>query len=660
MPKNTNSAAEHADAVLEATPPATPAVKRPARKKAAPAAASPAGTPPTPSASSALPAPAVLPVAPAPAAASAQVPAELQAAQRLDQTAHALLSRAAMGLSPISLTLAWADWGMHLAASPGRQSTLAQLALELAGAAAQQPSGTPPRPETDDRFRDPSWEQWPFQVFKSQYKAAYAWWEQAVQVDGVARHHAQLVNFFTRQWLDAASPSNWATTNPLVLQALRDSGGQSLLNGLRLLGQDTAQQAAQRAQGEEAAAALQPLPYRVGADVAVTPGKVVYRNRLIELIRYEPTTATVHPEPVLIVPSCIMKYYILDLSPQNSMVRYLVGQGHTVYIISWLNPDEGDRDLGMRDYLHSGVMDAMAAVGRSSGAARIHAAGYCLGGTFLAIVAAALAGLKAGDAQPHRRRGDTAAELPALASVTLLTTLTDFAEPGQLGVFIDDDQLRTLREEMARTGFLSGRQMAGTFQFIGSRDLIWARNVRRYLLGEEDRANDLMSWNADVTRLPERMHSEYLQSLYLNNALAAGRYRVGDAAVALSDIHAPMFVVGTSRDHVAPWKSVYKIHLLTDTDTTFVLASGGHNAGVVSEPGHPRRSYQLARRTRGAGYVTPEDYVAGAPVHEGSWWEAWSAWLAGHSSERVPAQPIPADVVLGDAPGDYVHVRYAD
>jgi polyhydroxyalkanoate synthase len=582
-----------------------------------------------------------------------------EGARRLDQAAHALLSRAAMGLSPISLALAWADWALHLAVSPGRQATLAQQALHLATELVPQPPGTPLRPERDDRFRDPAWQQWPFQPLKSGYQAACAWWEQAVQVEGVARHHAHLVNFFTRQWLDALSPSNFAATNPMVLQAVRDSGGRNLVQGAQRLGQDLAQQATQ---GAEAEAALQPLPYRVGTDVAATPGKVVYRNHLIELIRYEPSTATVHPEPVLIVPSCIMKYYILDLSPGNSMVRYLVGQGHAVYIISWRNPDAADRDLGLRDYLRSGVMDALAAVARTSGTRRVHAAGYCLGGTFLAIVAAALAGHDAAapaGAHPLRRESDIG-DLPSLASVTLLTTLTDFSEPGELGVFIDDDQLRTLREEMARAGFLSGRQMAGTFQFIGSRDLIWARNVRRYLLGEEDLPNDLMSWNADATRLPERMHSEYLQSLYLSNALATGHYRVGEAAVALSDIHAPLFVVGTARDHVAPWKSVYKIHLLTDTDTTFVLASGGHNAGIVSEPGHARRSYQMAQRTRGQAYVTPEDYAATAPLHEGSWWEAWSAWLARRSGPRVAVEPLPADQALEAGPGQYVHVRYAD
>ena len=603
----------------------------------------------------------VMPVAPAGASV-----AEPSAAERMDQAAHAMLSRAAGGLSPISLSLAWVDWAMHLAVSPGRQATLAQQAARLSAAAVPALGATgaagdaPKRPESDERFRDPAWEQWPFSVFKNQYKAACAWWDQAVQLDGVARHHGHLVNFFTKQWLDALSPSNFAATNPQVLQALRDSAGQSLAAGGRLLARDVAEYAAKQSGDGQAAAALPPLAYRVGQDVAVTPGKVVYRNHLIELIRYEPTTGTVHPEPLLIVPSCIMKYYILDLSPGNSMVRYLVSQGHVVYIISWRNPDAADRDLGMRDYLRSGVMDAMAAVARVSGARRIHAAGYCLGGTFLSIVAAALAGHHAGgETHPLRRQSDIA-DLPQLQSVTLLATLTDFTEPGELGVFIDDDQLRTLREEMARTGFLSGRQMAGSFQFLGSRDLIWARNVRRYLLGQDDQPNDLMSWNADVTRLPERMHSEYLQSLYLNNALATGRYRVGDVAVALSDLRAPLFVVGTARDHVAPWKSVYKIHLLTDTETTFVLASGGHNAGIVSEPGHARRSFQLASRMPGQAYVAPEDYAAAAQAQEGSWWEAWSAWLAQRSGPRVEPTPLPKDMALDDAPGQYVHVRHAD
>jgi polyhydroxyalkanoate synthase len=291
-----------------------------------------------------------------------------------------------------------------------------------------------------------------------------------------------------------------------------------------------------------------------------------------------------------------------------------------------------------------------------------------LGGTFLSIVAAAL-GRGGPDAQsqvrgknPRRRHEDVAGleNLPELATVTLLAASTDFSEPGELGVFIDDDQLNNLREAMARTGYLSGRQMAGSFQFLNSRDLIWSRNTRRYLLGQDEVGNDMMSWNADLTRLPERMHSEYLSSLFLNNALAAGHYRVGGVGVALMDIKAPMLVVGTVRDHVSPWRSVYKIHLLTDTQTTFVLAAGGHNAGIVSEPGHARRSYQMDTVEKGHDWIEPDDWVAQAPLFEGSWWEAMHAWLHERSGTAVKPPVIkPADV-LCDAPGENVMVRYAD
>jgi polyhydroxyalkanoate synthase len=363
-----------------------------------------------------------------------------------------------------------------------------------------------------------------------------------------------------------------------------------------------------------------------------------------------------------------MKYYILDLSPANSMVRYLVAQGHTVFMISWRNPDATDRDLGMHDYLQMGVMEAMAAVKSRTGAPRIHALGYCLGGTFLAIVAAAL-GHDGPDSQsrvrgrnPHRRHEDGIAldTLPELATVTLLAASTDFSEPGELGVFIDDDQLNTLRQAMARTGYLSGRQMAGSFQFLNSRDLIWSRNTRRYLLGQDEVGNDMMSWNADLTRLPERMHSEYLSSLFLNNALASGHYRVGGVGVTLMDIKAPMLVVGTVRDHVSPWQSVYKIHQLTDTQVTFILAAGGHNAGIVSEPGHAHRSYQMAVTEKNQVGVEPGEWVAQAPLFEGSWWEAMHTWLHERSGKPVKPPVIKAADVLCDAPGENAMVRYAD
>jgi polyhydroxyalkanoate synthase len=587
----------------------------------------------------------------------------------LDEMVHARLAEASMGLSPIALVLAQTDWAMHLAASPGRQALLARRAFELGLRAWTNAArgAEPAAPQTDARFADTSWQQWPFSALKEGFKAAESWWREAVQVEGMSGHHRHMVDFFSRQALDAASPANWAPTNPVVMKAALESGGQSGVRGWQRFVEDlqAAQVSAGQARADAGGPPLPPLPFEVGKDVAVTPGKIVFRNRLFELIQYTPTTAQVHAEPLLIVPSCIMKYYILDLSPENSMVRYLVGQGFTVFIMSWRNPDATDRDLGMQDYLQSGVMEAMAAVKACAAASRIHALGYCLGGTFLAIVAAVLGRLQrqaAATGLPQRRRGDGIRpdSLPELATVTLLAAQTDFTEPGELGVFIDDDQLKTLRETMDKVGYLSGRGMAGSFQFLNSRDLVWSRNVHRYLLGQDETRNDMMSWNADVTRLPARMHTEYLSSLFLNNALSAGHYRVGGEAVALKDIHAPVLAVGTVRDHVSPWRSVYKLHLFTDAPVTFVLAAGGHNAGIVSEPGHARRNYQMADIDTGQGWSEPEAWLAQAPMHEGSWWVAMAVWLAQRSSGlRAPPDIAPERVVC-DAPGSYVMVRYND
>ena len=589
-----------------------------------------------------------------------------QAARALDETVQAQLARANMGLSPVSMALAAADWAMHLALSPGRQMVLGQRALALAQQAwlaAARPQADDqglPLPEKDARFRDESWQQWPFSALKEGFKARDAWWREAAQVDGLTRHHQHVVDFFTRQALDALSPSNWPATNAEAHHRARTTGGTSLLAGYQNFTKDL--QKHRHAPPDADPQTLEPLTFEVGKDVAATPGKVVFRNHLIELIQYTPTTDKVYPEPLLIVPSCIMKYYILDLSPANSMVRYLVGQGYTVFIVSWRNPDASDRDLGMQDYLRLGVMEAMAAVKERTQAPRIHALGYCLGGTFLAMVAAAL-GHKSRATQGKGQAREHAAfppHMPELASVTLLAAQTDFSEPGEMGVFIDDDQIQALRQDMERKGYFSGKAMAGSFQFLNARDLVWSRSTRRYLLGQDEVDFDLMSWNADVTRLPARMHSEYLSSLFLNNALATGQYRVGGVGVALMDIHAPMLVVGTTRDHVSPWRSVYKIHLQTDTHVTFVLAAGGHNAGIVSEPGRPRRSYQIAATEDGNGWTGPDEWEASAPVREGSWWEAMDAWLKERSGKPVAPPPIDPAHVLCDAPGQYVMVRYAD
>jgi polyhydroxyalkanoate synthase len=581
-------------------------------------------------------------------------------AKQLDEAVHAQLSRATFGLSPISLALACIDWAMHLAVSPGKQLQLSQRAMQLTMDELQRISSPSDdaanSPTEDDRFADPTWQQWPYSTLKDSFKAGDRWWQEATQVDGMSPHRQQMVSFFTRQWMDAMSPSNWPLTNPQVFTNGVETLGQSLTQGMQLFMRDFQQSALPANANPDG---LAPLPFVVGKDVAITPGKVVYRNHLIELIQYAPTTDKVAAEPVLIIPSPIMKFYILDLSQQNSMVRYLVAQGFTVFMISWWNPDANDRDLGMEDYLVGAVMQAMRQASAIANAPSLHTMGYCLGGTFLAIVAA-LMGAKAFAEQEAAQPQGTQLPLPQLASVTLLAAQTDFSESGELGIFIDDDQLKTLREKIARTGYLSGRQMAGTFQFLHSKDLVWSRNTQRYLMGIEESGNDLMSWNSDTTRLPQRMHSEYLDTLFLRDDLIEGHYKVAGIPIALKNLKMPLLTVGTVRDHVSPWRSVYKIHLFTDTDTTFILAAGGHNAGIISEPGHPRRSYQMDHTKAGSDWVDADEWIRRATRYEGSWWEAWSNWLHEHSTSKVTARVIDQDRVICDSPGDYVMVRYAD
>ena len=466
--------------------------------------------------------------------------------QSFDRRLHALEAKLTGSASPASAMLAYLDWALHLANSPDRQGELFQKAflrsatfaehlVRLGVESADDPC-IEPQP-LDHRFSGEEWHQFPFSCYYQGFLIVEEWWHNAAKnIRGVTLHHGDVVDFTARQALDVLSPSNFILTNPDVLKKTLESGGMNLVQGARNLFEDWERQVLDKPPvGTER--------FEVGKQLAITPGKVVYRNRLIELIQYEPATKTVHAEPILIVPAWIMKYYILDLSPNNSMVRYLVEQGHTVFMISWRNPTEEDRDLGMEDYVDLGVMAALEAVRAIVPDQKIHTVGYCIGGTLLSLAAARLG-----------RDGED-----LLKSLTLFAAQIDFTEAGELMLFIDESQVTYLEDIMWDQGYLDTKQMAGAFQMLRSNDLIWSRMVHDYLMGERRPMIDLMAWNADATRMPYKMHSEYLRQLFLDNAFAEGHFNLGGKPVSPSDIRPPIFTVGAERDHVAPWKSVYKI-----------------------------------------------------------------------------------------------------
>jgi polyhydroxyalkanoate synthase subunit PhaC len=572
--------------------------------------------------------------------------------ETLDRLVHAWQTRFTQALSPAVLGMAFFDWALHLANAPGKQQALVEKAVRkwvrlllYMHRHAQDPACPPciePLPH-DRRFTHPAWQSPPFDMIYQSFLLQQQWWHNATTgIRGVSRANERIAAFTTRQLLDVSSPANLPWTNPVVLRATLEQGGQNFLRGWVNLVQDW----------ERAVAGRPPVGaenFVVGRDVAATPGKVVYRNELIELLQYEPPTGTVRPEPVLIVPAWIMKYYILDLSPENSLVRHLLAKGFTVFMVSWRNPRADQRDLGMEDYRRLGIAEALKAVDAIRPRAKVHACGYCLGGTLLSIAAAQMA-----------RDGDD-----RLASVTLFAAETDFSEAGELMLLITESQVAYLEDMMWEQGYLDSRQMAGTFQLLRSNDLVWSQMVRQYMLGERHAMTDLMAWNVDATRMPYRMHSEYLRHLFLDNDLAEGRYVADGRPVALPDIHTPMFVVGTETDHIAPWRSVYKIHLVTDADITFVLTTGGHNVGILGlgerRQGLPSRSFRIAERPARGRHLDPETWVAMAEQRDGSWWPAWTDWLEQRSGKPTapPAMGAPEKGYppLADAPGGYVLER---
>jgi len=562
--------------------------------------------------------------------------------RNVDRLIHAAFANAGFGISPVSLMQAWQDWALHLAMSPGKQLEIQAKAFEkwnrqvrfACSCLANRGVGAPcisPLPQ-DRRFADDAWRQPPFNLWQQSFLLWQQWWHNAtVGVPGVSARHERLVEFYSRQFLDMFSPSNFPATNPEILARTLQTNGANFVAGLQNLIDDLARLQA----GDPPAGAEK---FKPGVNVAVTPGDVVLRNDMMELIRYRPTTATVRTEPILIVPAWIMKYYILDLSPENSLIRYLVDQGFEVFCISWRNPRSEHRDWSLDDYRTQGVMAALDRVAGKSSGRKVHAVGYCLGGTLLAIAACAMA-----------RDGDD-----RLQSVTLLASLLGFDEPGEIGLFIDDGQISVLESLMWAEGYLDQRRMAGAFQMLRSQDLIWSRMVRDYLLGERRPVTDLMAWNADATRMPYRMHSEYLRRLYLDDDLAHGRYRVDGRTIHLEDIRVPVFAVATIADHVAPWRSVFKaIHML-DTDIDFALVNRGHNAGIVSEPGHAGRWFRQLRHRHGNSHPDPDAWLDATPEQAGSWWPAWCDWLNSRSTGEIAVDQLPKPASLAPAPGDYV------
>jgi polyhydroxyalkanoate synthase subunit PhaC len=564
-------------------------------------------------------------------------------AAEFEHALRAQLASVTGGLAPDVYTNAWWDWYLNLAKQPPKQVQIMQDALakmvDSWSFGLQAATGKPLSPvEGDARYGGDAWSQWPFNVYARNYSNYVDWWQKAwSNVPGVAPENERTLEFVARNVQEAISPTHYLATNPELLDATRVEAGQNLVRGFGHWLEDV-----ERTFGGKGPRGTD--KFVVGRDVAATPGKVVMRNDLVELIQYSPATESVFAEPVLIVPAWIMKYYILDLSAGNSLVRYLVSKGHTVFMVSWKNPNASDRGLGMDDYMRLGIRATVDAVSSIVPDRKIHSVGYCIGGTLLSIGAARLA------ADGDRR----------LASLTLLAAQQDFSEPGELSVFISPSQLDMLEAVMDRTGVLKSEQMGAAFALLRSRDLLWTPAVNNYLRGKRESPNDLMAWNADGTRMPSRMHSEYLRRLYLENALARGEFEVEGHRVDLAAIRMPMFVVGTETDHVAPWQSVYKARGLTrSTDYTFLLTSGGHNAGIVSGPVHPRRRHRVRTWLTAGETLTPQAWMESTPPQPGSWWPVWQHWLEQHSTAALAQPPALGSgdsgyPALADAPGEYV------
>jgi polyhydroxyalkanoate synthase len=568
---------------------------------------------------------------------------------------HAENGPVAPQFDPMNIGQAFLDMTTKMMSDPARmmqaQMTLWQDYLNLWQRTAERMMGGDGDPVVepergDRRFKDDAWsENQMFDFIKQSYLLTSRWMQETVNdVEGLDDRTAQKVDFYTRQFVEALSPSNFLMTNPEALRTTVESGGENLLKGLQNLLEDL-----EEGDGQLRISMTDSEAFEIGHNIVLTPGKVVYRNDLMELIQYTPSTKTVRKTPLLIVPPWINKYYILDLQPANSFIKWAVDQGHTVFIISWVNPDADLAQKSFEDYMMEGPLAAIEAIEQATGEKSVNAIGYCIGGTLLACALAYMAArgaTKAGARWKNR-----------VKSATFFTTMTDFSEPGELGVFIDEEQVSELEKKMNERGYLEGREMATTFNMLRANDLVWSFVVNNYLLGKEPFPFDLLYWNSDSTRMPAAMHSFYLRKMYLENLLCQpGALTLGGVKIDLGKIKVPSTFISTREDHIAPWMSTYAATQTFGGPVQFILAASGHIAGVINPPAKNKYCYW----TNDTNPPEPEAWLEGAEQHEGSWWPAWDAWVAKYKGGKdVPAREPGSDALpaLCDAPGPYVTAK---
>lgn len=554
-------------------------------------------------------------------------------------------------VDPLNIGEAFVEMTRHMMANPQKMMesglSLWQGYMELWQSAARRLMGAEAEPvaepaRDDRRFRDEAWsENQVFDFIKQSYLLTAKWLESTVHdVEGLDRKTQHKVNFYTRQFVNALSPTNFLMTNPEALRATVESKGENLVNGLNNLLEDL-----ERGDGKLAIRMTDMEAFEIGKNVATAKGKVIYRNDLIELIQFDPLTDKVSQTPLLIVPPWINKFYILDLRPENSFIRWASAQGHTVFVISWVNPDAKLARKTYDDYMIEGPLAAMEAIEQATGERAINIIGYCLGGT---LTAATLAWMAAQKGEKWKDR---------VTSATFFTTMVDFAEAGDLSVFVDETQLANMEAKMNERGYLEGSEMATTFNMLRANDLIWSFVVNNYLLGKDPFPFDLLFWNSDSTRMPAAMHAFYLRNMYLENKLATpGGISLGGTPIDLTRVDVPAYMISTREDHIAPWKATYAATQIYKGPIRFVLSASGHIAGVINPPSANKYCYWTNAQTP----KDPDAWLAKATQHEGSWWPDWDAWVKKQAGKKTVPARIPGDgklPALDDAPGTYVKIR---